>query len=55
MLQALNAARTPLMTAQTGQALDLGQGALLKVICVGKRGGVLLLEWRSFRFLLPMG
>jgi hypothetical protein len=45
----------PVEHIQAGQALDLGQGALLKVLCVGKRGGILLLEWRSFRLLLSDG
>lgn len=45
----------PLTYAQTGQALDLGQGARLSVLAVTPRGAVLLLEWKSFRLLLPVG
>jgi competence protein ComEC len=45
---------TPL-PAQTGQALDLGSGARLRVLAAGKRGAVLLLEWEGFHALLPIG
>ncbi len=41
--------------ARTGQALNLGQGAHLDVLAVTDRGAVLLLEWGSFRALLPIG
>jgi competence protein ComEC len=41
--------------AQIGQSLDLGEGAWLYVLSVGERGAVLLLEWGSFRALLPIG
>ena len=41
--------------AQAGQAFDLGEGACLRVLAVGSRGAVLLLEWQSFRALLPIG
>jgi competence protein ComEC len=41
--------------AKTGQALELGEGAVLHVLAVGKRGAVLLLEWENFRALLPIG
>jgi len=44
----------PLAT-QAGQSLDLGQGVLLEVLAAGPRGAVLLLEWGSFRLLLPVG
>ena len=33
----------------------LGDGAVLKVLVVISRGMVLLLEWGSFRALLPVG
>ena len=45
----------PIVPAQAGQVLDLGSGAQLEVLAVGKRGAVLLLEWKSFRLLLPIG
>ncbi len=41
--------------AQSGQALDLGDGANLRVLSSSKRGAALLLEWHSFRALLPLG
>jgi competence protein ComEC len=41
--------------AVPGQALDLGQGAVLRVLAVGPRGATLLLEWDRFRMLLPLG
>jgi competence protein ComEC len=45
----------PLDTAQAGQMLDLGAGAYLKVLTAGQRGAILLLEWKNFRVLLPVG
>jgi len=39
----------------SGQVLDLGQGVRLNVLEANARGAVLLLEWGSFRLLLPMG
>ena len=41
--------------AKKGQTLELGDGASLRVLEVGKRGAVLLLEWGSFQALLPIG
>jgi len=35
--------------------LDLGSGVQLRVLTVGKRGAILLLEWERFRLLLPQG
>ncbi|MFN2214253.1 MAG: ComEC/Rec2 family competence protein [Anaerolineales bacterium] len=45
----------PLENAAAGQILDLGEGASLKVLEVGQRGAVLLLEWEKLRVLLPIG
>jgi competence protein ComEC len=45
----------PIYNAQTGQALDLGGGVQLHVLAVTSRGAVFLLEWDSFRVLLPVG
>ncbi|NOY99580.1 MAG: DUF4131 domain-containing protein [Chloroflexi bacterium] len=45
----------PVTLARPGHALDLGEGARLRVLAVGPRGAVLLIEWRSFRALLPIG
>ncbi len=52
---ALQAAGVPITPAVAGHSLDLGQGAQLHVLYCGPKGGVLLLEWRSFRTLLPLG
>jgi len=46
---------TPVLNAEVGQKLDLGEGAFLEVLAVGPRGSVLLLQWRDFRALLPVG
>jgi competence protein ComEC len=45
----------PIHTAQPGHTLDLGDGASLRVVTVGTRGGVFLLEYGNFRALLPIG
>jgi len=45
----------PVVSAETGQVLELGQGAFLRLLAVGRRGAVLLLEWEHFRVLLPIG
>jgi competence protein ComEC len=41
--------------AQAGEVLDLGDGATLKMLTVGPRGSVLLLEYQNFRVVLPVG
>jgi competence protein ComEC len=41
--------------AEAGQELDLGDGGILKVLTVGPRGSVLLIEYKNFRALLPVG
>jgi len=41
--------------AEVGQILDLGDGGSLKVLTVGPRGAVLLLEYKNFRAVLPAG
>ncbi len=41
--------------AVTDQVLDLGDGAMLRVLHAGESGSILLLEWRNFRALLPVG
>jgi competence protein ComEC len=46
---------TAVTTAYAGAALDLGEGAVLKVQSVSARGAVLLVEWQGFRALLPVG
>jgi competence protein ComEC len=45
----------PVIPAYPGAVLDLGSGAQLKVSDISSRGAVLLVEWHSFRALLPVG
>ena len=46
---------TPVTRAFPGAVLDLGDGARLEVRSVSPRGAVLLVEWKGFRALLPVG
>ncbi len=41
--------------AEKGQVLDLGDGATLTVLTSGPRGAILLIEYKGFRALLPVG
>ncbi len=52
---ALGGAAIPIHTAEAGQVLDLGQGARLQVLGASRSGAVLLLEWKNFSTLLPIG
>ena len=45
----------PVTRAESDSELDLGEGAILHVLNVNSRGAVLLLEWKEFRALLPVG
>ena len=45
----------PVVRAEVGQRLELGEGAFIEVQAVGPRGSVLLIEYGSFRALLPIG
>jgi competence protein ComEC len=51
----LTANQISVTNADIGQILDLGDGGTLKVLMVGPRGAVLLLEYKNFRALLPVG
>jgi competence protein ComEC len=53
--ESLTALQIPVIPALVGHALDLGNGASLKVLTAGNRGAILLLEWDRFRALLPLG
>jgi len=55
LVEVLTQKDVPFTPAETGQSLDLGDGAKLKVLSVTPRGSVLLLEWKDFRALLPIG
>jgi len=41
--------------AEVGDVLDLGDDGTLSVLTVGPRGAVLLIEYKNFRALLPIG
>ncbi|MGZ9223513.1 MAG: ComEC/Rec2 family competence protein [Anaerolineales bacterium] len=43
------------INAEPEQSLELGDGATLHVLTVGPRGAILLIEWKNFRALLPVG
>ena len=45
----------PCHTCRDWRRVDLGEGAVLRIINVNSRGAVLLLEWNEFRALLPVG
>jgi competence protein ComEC len=51
----LTAHSIPITNAEPGQTLDMGEGAVLRVLSAGPRGAILLLEWDRFRALLPLG
>jgi competence protein ComEC len=48
-------ANIPVTQAFPGASLDLGSGARLEILSVSSRGAVLLVEWQTFRMLLPVG
>ncbi|MGB8982514.1 MAG: ComEC/Rec2 family competence protein [Anaerolineales bacterium] len=43
------------VNAEPEHILDLGEGASLRVLTTGPRGAILLIEWKNFRTLLPVG
>jgi competence protein ComEC len=45
----------PVSRAEAGQRLELGDGAFIEVQAAGPRGSVLLIQYGSFRVLLPIG
>jgi competence protein ComEC len=45
----------PVSRAEAKQKLELGNGASIDVEAVGPRGSVLLLQYKNFRALLPIG
>lgn len=44
----------PVVPAQDGQVIDLGQGAWLEVVSANQRGAALLVVWQDFRAWLPV-
>ncbi len=53
--EALKVQRLPVVSLQTGQVLDFGDGVTLRVVAVTQRGGVLQLAYGNLRLLLPFG
>ncbi len=47
--------KIPVSRAEAGQRLELGDGAFIEVQAAGPRGSVLLIQYGSFRALLPIG
>ncbi len=45
----------PVSRTEAGQRLELGDGAFIEVQAAGPRGSVLLIQYGSFRVLLPIG
>ncbi|MBC7877429.1 MAG: ComEC/Rec2 family competence protein [Anaerolineales bacterium] len=45
----------PVSRAEVGQRLELGDGAFIEVQAEGPRGSVLLLQYKNFRALFPIG
>jgi competence protein ComEC len=45
----------PVSRAEAGQKLELGGGASVEVQAVGPKGSVLLIQYKNFRALLPIG
>ncbi|RPJ20963.1 MAG: ComEC/Rec2 family competence protein [Chloroflexi bacterium] len=43
------------INAEPEHLLELGDGATLRVLTTGPRGAVLVIEWKNFRALLPIG
>lgn len=52
---ALSQTAITIHTTEAGQVSDRRLAACLKVLAVTARGAVFLLEWGSFRALLPVG
>jgi competence protein ComEC len=55
LIQELNAAQIPIVTAQQGHTLDLGKGLRLEIVAMGERGAVLLLSYQRLRMILAPG
>lgn len=45
----------PVIRAETGQKLELGDGSFIEVQAAGPRGSVLFIQYKNFRALLPIG
>ena len=54
-LQQASANGTTSVSLHSGDVFDLGMEARLEVVAAGSHGAVLLLEWKEFSALLPVG
>lgn len=45
----------PVSRAEAGQRLELGGGSFIEVLAAGPRGSVLLIQYKNFSALLPIG
>ena len=45
----------PVTRAEAGQRLELGGGAFIEIQAAGPKGSVILIEYKNFRALLPIG
>jgi beta-lactamase superfamily II metal-dependent hydrolase len=45
----------PVSRAEAGQRLELGGGSFIEVQAAGPKGSVLLIQYKNFRALLPIG
>jgi competence protein ComEC len=43
----------PIIRTKTGYILNLGDGSSIQVLAVFQDGGIILLEWKNFRLLMP--
>ncbi len=55
LVESLKGAGVKLSPFVSGQSIDLGSGAVLRVLVENKDGTALLVEWQNFRLLLPGG
>ncbi|MGD8554136.1 MAG: ComEC/Rec2 family competence protein [Anaerolineales bacterium] len=55
LIQELNAAQIPIVTAQPSHTLDLGEDLRLEVVAMGEHGAVLLLSYQGLRMILAPG
>jgi len=55
VVQWLDDQAIPITQAEKGELLDLGGGALLRVVDISTHGATLLISWNDFHMLLPIG
>ncbi|MGD2252440.1 MAG: ComEC/Rec2 family competence protein [Anaerolineales bacterium] len=55
LIQELNAAQIPIIAAQQGHVLDLGEDLRLEVVAMGERGALLLLSYQRLSVMLAPG